>query len=160
MPTYHAIRNSARALILRDDAVLLQVCQFDDEVVHLLPGGTQEFGETLDMTVRREVLEETGLRVDVAELLCVWEFIERDHWPVAAGGEGDHAVASIFRCTPDSNAPPIPPTVPDTAQVAIRWVPLTELPTITLRPDALRRLLIDRDGQAPFSMPTYLGNSL
>ncbi len=160
MPTYHAIRNSARALILRDGAVLLQVCRFDDETVHLLPGGTQEFGEPLDVTVRREVLEETGLQVHVGELLCVWEFVERTHWPIDGDGDGDHSVASIFCCIPETVAELALPTVPDTAQVDVRWVPLTELPAITLRPDALRRLLIAWDGRAPFSMPTYLGDCL
>jgi len=160
VPTHNAIRNSARALILCDGAVLLQVCRFDDEVVHLLPGGGQEFGEPLAATVRREVLEETGLRVQVGELLTVWEFVERTYWPVAGDGEGEHAVACIFRCIPERAAQLAIPTVPDTAQVDVRWVPLAELPAITLRPDALRRLLIDWDGQAAFSMPAYLGNRL
>ncbi len=43
-----------------------------------VPGGTNEFGESLDETLAREILEETGLNVDVLDLLgeCVskeWE---------------------------------------------------------------------------------------
>jgi len=33
------------------------------------PGGTNEFGEPLEDTVKREILEETGLNVEVLELL-------------------------------------------------------------------------------------------
>jgi len=36
------IRVAARALIIRDGAVLLQVCRIGDRVVPLLPGGGQE----------------------------------------------------------------------------------------------------------------------
>lgn len=34
-----------------------------------LPGGTNEFGERLEDTVKREVLEETGLKIKVVQLL-------------------------------------------------------------------------------------------
>jgi len=40
------------------------------------PGGGQQFGETSRDTLKREFLEETGLRVDVGEMLFVNEFIE------------------------------------------------------------------------------------
>ena len=36
-----AIRNAARALIVRDGAVLLQVCRLDGELIHVLPGGSR-----------------------------------------------------------------------------------------------------------------------
>lgn len=34
-----------------------------------LPGGTNEFGESLPETLKREILEETGLEVEVLEML-------------------------------------------------------------------------------------------
>lgn len=33
------------------------------------PGGTNEFGESLEETLEREVLEETGLKIEVIEML-------------------------------------------------------------------------------------------
>lgn len=152
MPT---IRNAARALIVRDGAVLLQVCQIDGEVLHILPGGTQEYGEPLDATVRREVLEETGLTVRVDGLLWLCEFVERDHRLV--NGNGEHALQAIFRCTPEPGTPVAPAAVPDTAQIGVRWVPLAELPAITLVPVAVHRLLLAWDGEGAI-VPTYLGN--
>ena len=43
-----------------------------------IPGGLVETGETLDQAVRREVLEETGLRVRPVEMFGIFERVMRD----------------------------------------------------------------------------------
>ena len=151
-----AIRNAARALIVRDGAVLLQACHIAGEELHILPGGTQEFGEPLDATVRREVLEETGLTVRVDGLLWLCEWVERTHRPVE--GDGAHVLAAIFRCTPEADTPIVPPAVPDTDQVDVRWVPLAALPAIVMAPPVVRDLLIAWDTGNGALAPAYLGN--
>ena len=76
-----------------------------------LPGGAVELGETLEESVAREMLEETGLRVDVGPVIEVFDRITVDDqrlvryhyvlvdylcWPVGgdlqAGGDVDDAV--------------------------------------------------------------------
>jgi ADP-ribose pyrophosphatase YjhB (NUDIX family) len=46
-----------------------------------LPGGTVEYGQTLEQTLVREVKEETGLDIRVKEQVRMYEdFIEGQHW--------------------------------------------------------------------------------
>jgi 8-oxo-dGTP diphosphatase len=59
-----------------------------------IPGGVLELGETLRQAAVREVLEETGLRVEVGELLGVYDRILRD----AHGRTLYHYVLIDFLC--------------------------------------------------------------
>ena len=67
------------ALIIRDDRVLL--VQRGKEPLKgywSLPGGVVEAGEALETAIRREVLEETNLDVEVVKVIEIFERITRD----------------------------------------------------------------------------------
>jgi ADP-ribose pyrophosphatase YjhB (NUDIX family) len=70
----------ATGLAIRDGRVLLVASRYPNHAQPLwnLPGGRQRPGELLEETVAREVLEETGLQVDVEGLAYVSESYDRD----------------------------------------------------------------------------------
>lgn len=43
-----------------------------------IPGGTLKLGETLQEYAAREILEETGITINVGDCVYVFDFIERD----------------------------------------------------------------------------------
>lgn len=60
---------SVRAVVLRDAEVLVVLDESGDH--HVLPGGRREHGESIEETLRRELLEETGWAVGVPHLVGV-----------------------------------------------------------------------------------------
>ncbi len=67
-------------------------------------------------------------------------------------------VEFIYRCTPEADAEPGAGALPDVAQVDVRWVPLEELPAITMWPETVKRRLIARDEEGAGLGLAYLGD--
>lgn len=83
------------AVILHDGKVLLiERGQEPLKGQWSLPGGALELGETLEEGIRREVLEETGLIVEPAAVVEVFDRISRD----AGGRVQYHYVLVDFLC--------------------------------------------------------------
>lgn len=67
------------AVILKDrEIVLIRRKREPFRGQYALPGGFVEYGETVDAALRREVLEETGLVVEVQSLVGVYSDPRRD----------------------------------------------------------------------------------
>ncbi len=67
------------AIILREDAVLLvRRGREPSKGLWGLPGGLLELGESVEAAVRREVLEECGIEVEVGPLAAIFEPVEHD----------------------------------------------------------------------------------
>jgi 8-oxo-dGTP pyrophosphatase MutT (NUDIX family) len=60
-----------RCLLFNGDAILVER---DLDGVHILPGGRCEKDETLEHTLRREILEETGWTIDTPRILGCLHF--------------------------------------------------------------------------------------
>ena len=70
----------ATGILLEDNKILLVRQKVDDSRNWSLPRGTQEFGETLEECMIREMKEETGLIVEIEKLLYVCDRIkEKNH---------------------------------------------------------------------------------
>ena len=64
-------RISAYAVIRNEGKILVQELRNNDK--YFFPGGGVEFGEKLEETLKREVMEETGIEIEVEKLLHTTE---------------------------------------------------------------------------------------
>lgn len=114
-----------------------------DDATYILPGGKQEFVETLEQAVRREVLEEVGIPVNVDDFLFLREFIGANH-ENAEANQNLHIVSPIFLCSIKSGTGILAtPPNPDPDQIGIEWIPVHELANIRFYPKALIPQLIE-----------------
>ena len=140
------IRNSAKALIIRDGKLAAVKLQDSDGIWYILPGGGQESEELLPEAVCREAAEELGLRVEAKELAFV---IEGRH------GEAFHRVDLVFLCEYLGG---IDNAVlhGDTNQIGMDWLDIATLNTAPLYPSKLRRPIMNLYEGKPHRV--YLGN--
>ncbi len=108
------------AVALRDGS-LLMVQRAHDPGAGLwsIPGGKVETGEYLVQAVEREVLEETGLRAEVGDLLGIHEVIGAVHYVV-------------LDYTAEITGDPTPRAAGDAADA--RWVPLDTIGDLDCTP--------------------------
>ena len=105
-----------------------------------LPGGAVEVGETLEASIAREMLEETGLEVEVGPVIEVFDRITRDE----EGKVRYHFVLVDYLCWPIGGALQPASDVADAAFVApadLAPYALTEKATAVI----MRALELDRD---------------
>ncbi|MGW7362668.1 NUDIX domain-containing protein [Streptomyces sp. NPDC054841] len=147
-----AIRNSAKAVVLHNDQVLLLQAIWNDGLGYFLPGGGQDPGETLGEAVVREVREETGLDVDVVRLLWVREYIGPRH-PSVEEDADTHRVDVIFLCRPVGEPGALGGHAEDEAQIGIEWVDVARVPQLAFYPRPLAPMIADlttADGRNPY----------
>lgn len=67
------------ALVSDDKILLIKRGQEPNKGLWAVPGGKVKLGEELKEAARREILEETGLEVEIGDVVWVGEIIEGDH---------------------------------------------------------------------------------
>lgn len=141
-----AIRNAAKALIIKDNKMLAVKISDGKDEWYIMPGGGQDVDELLPETVRREVAEEMGLQVEVKDLVFVIEGLH---------GENFHRVDLVFLCEyigEVKNAI----LQGDTNQVGYDWLDIKTLNKTPLYPSKLRRQIMNLyEGKEYIK---YLGN--
>jgi ADP-ribose pyrophosphatase YjhB (NUDIX family) len=85
------------AVIVQDGRVLIVKRKYDPLAGRWsIPGGAVELGETLEASIAREMLEETGLVIEVGPVIEVFDRITRDE----QGGVRYHFVLVDYLCWP------------------------------------------------------------
>ncbi|HPH94920.1 MAG TPA: NUDIX domain-containing protein [Anaerolineaceae bacterium] len=126
-------RVRAAAIIIQEGKIALIKRIFPERTYYVFPGGGVEAGEDIPAAVRREVLEELGLAVEVGRLAATVRFrgqMQYFHLARVTGGtlgsghgkENSGAKAATFQ--------PV-------------WVAMADLPALPVRPAALARYLLE-----------------
>ncbi|TDL30875.1 NUDIX domain-containing protein [Jeotgalibacillus sp. S-D1] len=137
------IRNSAKAIILKNEKLLVIQKKDDEGYYYILPGGGQEHGETLTEAVIRECMEETGEEVEAGELLFIREYIGKNHEHKAFDSRV-HQIEYMFSCKLITEHPLLKQgSIPDEGQLGVEWLPLSTLFSYRLYPQSIRKKVID-----------------
>ncbi|HNT55141.1 MAG TPA: NUDIX domain-containing protein [Anaerolineaceae bacterium] len=116
------IRNSVKAIIIKNNC-LLCIRKVDElGVYYLLPGGGQDRNETFIETVTRECLEELGAPVQVGRLRYIREYIGENHEFCAT--DHNHQIEFMFECLLLADPDPQQASHYDEGQDGIEWVSL------------------------------------
>lgn len=146
------IRNGVRAVILKDDHLLLLRKVYEDgSDRHVLPGGSQDSGETLAEALQRECREEIDTEVTISGMLYLADYFkQRDTSPVSYRQQ----VEFFFLCSVSADYKARNGYRPDKHQDSVVWAPLGQLETMNLLPADLSRLLASGIQEV---YPVYLG---
>lgn len=149
------VRTTVKGILVRSGQVLLNRCEDPyNGVFYSLPGGGQRKYETLEETLRRELLEETGYRVRDIRLAGMFEEICDDEAYRVRYPDYCHKLYLFFLCTPEEDTPEAPEE-PDSSQLSSDWIPIELLDSLPLQPLPLRSALKD---MLRSDAPLFLGS--
>lgn len=146
-------KNTAKAIIIENDRVLLLKKKYDDgSIIYTLPGGTQKPGEILEQAVIREVFEEAAAIVSVIKLLNIYEHrrnSKKHHDTIK------HIIEFAFLCQLEEAYQPKIGNIPDPHQVAVEWKNINDLTQLIFSPKRLPEIIA---GYMTLDANIYLGD--
>lgn len=153
-PSCKRIRSAARAIIICNGSLLATKMKDHRGVYYILPGGGQLPGETLEDAVRRECLEEVGLKVKVVRMLYVREYIGKNH-TFSKRHKAFHQLEHVFECEVEDPTGACPGVETDNHQIGVNWLSLEAFQNIRFYPESIKPY-ITKDG---LKFPSiYLGD--
>jgi len=150
-----AVRNSVKAVIVRDNKVLTIRNSAYEADYYILPGGGQKHSETLHETLIRECNEEIGTTVEIGDLIFLREYIGSNH-EFADEDCGVHQLELMFRCDVPEEYEAHNGVKPDEQQTGVMWLPIDSLEKFKLYPSFLKEELKKIDA---ITKTRYFGDS-
>jgi 8-oxo-dGTP pyrophosphatase MutT (NUDIX family) len=133
------MRKAVRAIIVKDNNILLMHRHKFGHEYYALPGGGIDIGETPEQALYREIMEEAS--IEIANLQLV---IDEDAGPI-------YGQQLIYACDYVSGYPKLAATSEEAQITALgqnlylpEWFPIAQLSDINLLPGQLKTLLIER----------------
>ena len=148
-----SIRNSAKAIVIREGKLLVIKNRDAEGDWYILPGGGQHHNETLHQALQRECYEEIGVGVTVGPLRFIREYIGKNHEFIEDSRV--HQVEFMFLCQIEPDYSPVMGRTPDAYQTGFSWLPVAELEQYRVYPSALCSVL---KPQEITTAPVYLGD--
>lgn len=140
----NTIRSAARAIIIKDNSVLMVQMQNDDGEFFILPGGGQLHGETLVQAVERECMEELGIVISAGRLVYTREYIGKNH-QFDKRHDDFHQIEHVFLCEILNDDLLGKGEEIDKKQTGYRWIKLNELSEYKILPSRIKTLLQAND---------------
>ncbi len=148
-------RIRAAAIVVDGDSMLLVQHQSDDsfggEPWWVPPGGGVERDESLMECTRREVLEETGLSVELGRIAYVRAFVEPGWYHCEIFFMADSYSGTVRRSEPGTGIFDLDHIIKD-----VRFIPRDEMAEMTIYPEELKTAFWD-DLASGFAGTRYLG---
>ncbi len=129
-------KHSVKAIIIKDGQLLTVSVDYGRGRYCKLPGGGQEWGETMQETIIRECKEELNLQVKPLRLVMVRDYIAKNHnQPYDL--DCFHLAELMFECAVADFSTLTNGSEPDSSEQRIKWIDLNELENSDFYPKAI-----------------------
>jgi phosphatase NudJ len=125
-----------RVIVPHEGALLLVLMEVDGEMMWGPPGGGMEAHESLAECAAREVMEETGIAVDVGRVAFLREWVVPAHCTLPEAGDGFGFGIEVFLW----GRPRDPAAVTPCGELDAHWIPLGDVAALPLWPNELKSL--------------------
>lgn len=115
----------ATTAFIQDDSARVLLIQRSDNGLWALPGGGQDFGESIAETAVRETKEETGVDVEVISLVGI--YTDPRHLVEYSDGEVRQQFSICFRCRPIDGTP-----TRSSESVDVRWIDHSKVNSLSI----------------------------
>lgn len=129
-------KHSVKAIIIKDNKLLVESVDYGHGRYCKLPGGGQEWGETMQETIIRECKEELNLDVKPLRLVLARDYIAKNHnQPYDL--DCFHLAELMFECEADDFKTLANGSEPDSNAQKIKWLDLDKLAESDFYPKAI-----------------------